>query len=139
LILAGLKEQALTLTEPEKARQVIIAEAALLPVAPVQQTAERQPPSSQGPSRESTTLVRRDAAESPPEVKKNGPLNYAAEQWFAMAEWAHRTSQLSSQERGHLVIMGRLAKKGKEPNEKQLQVARELIERVKSLGYKSYE
>jgi alkylhydroperoxidase family enzyme len=63
-------------------------------------------------------------------------LKMNAEQWFALAEWAHHAGQLSSQERGHIVIMGRLAKKGREPNGKQLAFAREILKQAESLGYR---
>lgn len=59
------------------------------------------------------------------------------EQWTSIADWAHRNGKLSPQERGHLVIMGRLARKGKEPTSDQIIFAREILERAKSAGYQS--
>lgn len=65
----------------------------------------------------------------------DGPTDLNPEQWSAIADWAHRNGKLSPQERGHLVIMGRLARKGKEPTGDQMTFAHEILERAKSDGY----
>ncbi|MEN6609929.1 MAG: response regulator [Methanoregulaceae archaeon] len=63
------------------------------------------------------------------------PKDPNPEQWSAIVDWAHRNGKLSPQERGHLVIMGRLARKGKEPTGDQMAFANEILERAKSAGY----
>lgn len=66
----------------------------------------------------------------------DGPTGPDKDRWSAIVDWAHRNGKLSPQERGHLVIMGRLARKGKEPTADQAAFANEILERAKSAGYR---
>jgi CheY-like chemotaxis protein len=102
------------------------------PAPPVNVPPPSSPPSPpRKPSRDEAPLVKEQQERGEAQL-----LKMNAEQWFALAEWAHHAGQLSSQERGHIVIMGRLAKKGREPNGKQLAFACEILKQAESLGYR---
>jgi hypothetical protein len=62
-------------------------------------------------------------------------VSIGGDAWFAIANWAKQTNNLSAWDRQFSFSLGRRIKQGKAPTDKQLPHAKRILDEVRTLGY----